>query len=145
MPVDSHPSLFWFPERKLLLTIYVDDLMLSGPRANHASFWDALRKQVDIEDPEPLDRFLGRYHEFSSFTPGHNLDVADLSEPTVKVYIVIDDNEVFDYVAEVGTSPDSLRIAASGGVCGLVVSCNTINNASRGGIKHVGESALIPV
>ena len=38
--------------------------MLSGPAANHADFWTSLRKKVETEDPEPLDRFLGRNHEF---------------------------------------------------------------------------------
>ena len=60
--VDNHPSTFWFPETKLLLTVYVDDLLLSGPEAHHASFWAKLREHVDIEDPEALDRFLGRSH-----------------------------------------------------------------------------------
>ena len=48
-----------------MLTIYVDDLMLSGPEAAHDSFWEILSKDVHLEDPEPLDRFLGRHHEFS--------------------------------------------------------------------------------
>ena len=70
--------------------------MLSGPRANHADFWSALRKQVDLEDPEPLDRFLGRYHEFSSFTPGDKLDVAKSFIPTVA-----EDNDDIIYDTEV--------------------------------------------
>ena len=60
--VENHPSTFWFSELKLLLTVYVDDLLLSGPEANHAKLWGQLRQKVDIEDPEPLDRFLGRSH-----------------------------------------------------------------------------------
>ena len=49
----------------MLLTVYVDDLMLSGPTANHDTFWQIIRKKVDMENPEPLDRFLGRHHEYS--------------------------------------------------------------------------------
>ena len=60
---DSHPSTFWFEDRKLLLTIYVDDLMLSGPTENHERFWRELGKDVFIEPPEDLDRFLGRHHD----------------------------------------------------------------------------------
>ena len=62
---DSHPSTFWFADLKLLMTIYVDDLMLSGPAGNHDNFWERLGKDVSIEPPEELDRFLGRHHEKS--------------------------------------------------------------------------------
>ena len=64
-PVPNHPSTFWIPESKLLLTVYVDDLLLSGPSEAHDAFWHKLRHgpiPVNIEDPEPLDRFLGRTH-----------------------------------------------------------------------------------
>ena len=47
-----------------MLTIYVDDLMLSGPEDAHDSFWKLLSEDVHLEDPEPLDRFLGRHHEY---------------------------------------------------------------------------------
>ena len=59
-----HPSSFFFPETRLLLTIYVDDLLLSGPTGADEKVWSALRSYpIEIEDPEPLSRFLGRHHE----------------------------------------------------------------------------------
>ena len=61
-PVQNHPSTFWFPESRLLLSVYVDDLLLSGPSDKHESFWAELRKLIRLGDPEPLDRFLGRNH-----------------------------------------------------------------------------------
>ena len=42
---------------KLLLTIYVDDLLLSGPEKNHYPFWRTLEKDVEIEPEEDLDSF----------------------------------------------------------------------------------------
>ena len=60
--IGGHPSSCWFVNSKLLLTVYVDDLLLSGPVREHAPFWGCLRQVIDIEDPEPLDRFLGRTH-----------------------------------------------------------------------------------
>ena len=48
-----------------MLTIYVDDLMVSGPEDAHDKFWEELSKDVHIEPPEPLDRFLGRHHVIS--------------------------------------------------------------------------------
>ena len=65
VPIHNHPSSFWFEDRKLLLTVYVDDLLLSGPEDQHAPFWRDLREGGDsivLEDPEPLGRFLGRSH-----------------------------------------------------------------------------------
>eukprot|EP00439_Symbiodinium_sp_Y106_P039865 s7759_g4.t2 len=58
----EYPGNFWFPESKLLLSTYVDDLTLSGPQEEHQPFWDALCKVVDVEPPEPVYRILGRNH-----------------------------------------------------------------------------------
>ena len=63
--VPDHPSLFWFPSTRLLLTVYVDDLLLSGPSESHAQFWEEIKKHVDIDSVGPLDRFLGRNHVLS--------------------------------------------------------------------------------
>ena len=51
-----------FPETKLLLSTYVDDLTLSGPQEEHQRFWDRLTALVDVEPPEPVFRVLGRNH-----------------------------------------------------------------------------------
>ena len=62
--VTNHRSSFWFPAYKLLLTVYVDDLLLSGPIGNHASIWKALKEHpIKIDEPEVLSRFLGRTHD----------------------------------------------------------------------------------
>ena len=74
-----------------MLTIYVDDLMISGPAEAHEEFWAELAKDVHIEAPEPLDRFLGRHHVISecdapekniidSFRPSAILEDADGEE-----------------------------------------------------------------
>ncbi len=60
--VPDHPSTFWFPTERLLMNVYVDDLLLSGPEEHHDAFWAKLRKSISLDDPEPLDRFLGRRH-----------------------------------------------------------------------------------
>ena len=60
--VSGHNSTFWFPRERQLLTVYVDDLLLSGPAASQLAVWKRLRGHVDTEDPEPVDRFLGRTH-----------------------------------------------------------------------------------
>ena len=60
--VEGHPSSFWFQKERLLLTVYVDDLLLSGPTPHHKEFWTALGKKIEIDPPEQLSRFLGRAH-----------------------------------------------------------------------------------
>ena len=86
--VDAHPSSYWIPKSKLLLTVYVDDLMLSGPEGEHAGFWSELEKHVDIEDVTGLDRFLGRHHELVevSSVRGVRYDMSAYAEQSVELY-----------------------------------------------------------
>jgi len=63
--VEGHQSAFWFPKTRLLLTVYVDDLLLAGPSTEHDKLWHTLRHgshPINLEDAEPLDKFLGRQH-----------------------------------------------------------------------------------
>ena len=56
-----------------MLTVYVDDLLCSAPAPNHVKFWEMLTDPniggITIDDPEPLDRFLGRKHVVLRSTP----------------------------------------------------------------------------
>ena len=61
-PIKDHPSCFWFSDLKLLLIVYVDDLLLSGPAEHHEKFWAELSGKVNLEPAEDLDRYLGRHH-----------------------------------------------------------------------------------
>ena len=83
-PVYTHPLTFWFESTKLLLTVYVDDLMLAGPEAEHEGFWTRLLENVKLEDPEPLTRFLGRHHEFQEIS-APEVDIRDYFVPEEKV------------------------------------------------------------
>ncbi len=60
--------------------MYVDDLLLSGPISRHQALWEKLRSKVNFEDPEALDRFLGRYHHISSTKP-YALDIVRSFDP----------------------------------------------------------------
>ena len=57
--VPEYPGNFFFPDTKLLLSTYVDDLTLAGPTDQHDAFWAKLTSVVDIEPPEPIYRILG--------------------------------------------------------------------------------------
>jgi hypothetical protein len=63
--VPGQPSSFWFKKEHLLLTVYVDDFLLSGPEEQHDQLWEKLAKDIDLEDFGGLGRFLGRHHEIA--------------------------------------------------------------------------------
>ena len=60
--LEGQPSCFHFPSLSLALSVYVDDLALSGPKKNNAQFWSTLRKHVRLEDPAELSKVLCRNH-----------------------------------------------------------------------------------
>ena len=98
--VTEYPGNFFFPDTKLLLSTYVDDLTLAGPADQHDAFWNKLTSVVDIEPPEPIYRILGRNHVVTplSKTEGHEkcaafqaqdgmvFDMADYAQQTVDLY-----------------------------------------------------------
>ena len=68
-PIENHPSSFWFADLKILLTVYVDDLLASGPTENLPTLWDKLANcefPIHLGEPEEVNRFLGRNHVFES-------------------------------------------------------------------------------
>ena len=82
--MDQLPSCYFFPKLQLALSVYVDDLTLSGPVANHTTFWNALRKRVQLEDPAPLSKVLGRGHV--QHGDGLALHSADFAKQCVSLF-----------------------------------------------------------
>ena len=78
------PSCFYFPSLRLALSVYVDALTLSGPNANHSKFWEVLRKVVQLEDPAPLSKVLGRGH--IKHDGGLALHPTDFARQCVKLF-----------------------------------------------------------
>ena len=62
-PIPEWRSCFWHDELKLMLTVYVDDFKLSGPKENLAEGWRRIRSGITTDDPHPLGLYLGCYHE----------------------------------------------------------------------------------
>ena len=56
--VTNGPSLYFHPDLKLLLVIYVDDLKMAGPTANLPKGWKMLRQELRLEDETPLGLYL---------------------------------------------------------------------------------------
>ena len=44
------------------MVVYFDDLLMTGPIKTQPKVWEKSREIVNTEDPESLDRFLGRAH-----------------------------------------------------------------------------------
>ena len=42
---------------------------LSGPAEAHEQFWTSLAKDVNLDPPEPLERYLGRHHHVKECAP----------------------------------------------------------------------------
>jgi len=87
-PVPDHPSSFFFPDSKLLLTVYVDDLLLSGPEKEHDKLWKLLSTKVNLDEPEPLGRFLGRHHDCTKSKNGGSIEfnMEDYCLDAVRLY-----------------------------------------------------------
>ena len=62
----------------------MDALALSGPNANHSKFWEVLRKVVQLEDPAPLSKVLGRGH--IKHDGGLALHPTDFTRQCVKLF-----------------------------------------------------------
>ena len=56
------PRNLLIPKSGLLVTLYVDDVLVSGPQENHVKFWKELGKHLKFEEPQQVNRVLGRNH-----------------------------------------------------------------------------------
>ena len=60
--LEQQPSCYYFEKFGLAMSVYVDDLTVSGPTQNHNKFWQMLRESIQLDDPAPLTKVLGRNH-----------------------------------------------------------------------------------
>ena len=44
LPVEGHPSVFYCPHSKLLVVVYVDDVLVAGPEQHQEQFWKVFKK-----------------------------------------------------------------------------------------------------
>ena len=56
---DERPSLYFHPEMRLLLVIYVDDLKMAGPKEQLPIGWAMLRQELRLEEETQLGLYLG--------------------------------------------------------------------------------------
>ena len=65
--------MYWNDKLKLLLSVYVDDYKMSGPKSTLANGWKLLRSGIDTEDPGPLSRYIGCDHEIKELPDGREI------------------------------------------------------------------------
>ena len=86
---DNDNQSNWTFPNGLLLTLYVDDILLSGPSHLHEPFWQKLSGYLDIEDPADVDRCLGRKHNVHRTEEGTEMefDMVDFVRQSCDFYV----------------------------------------------------------
>ena len=63
---DQWPCCYWHAEKKLFLIVYVDDMLLAGPKCHMAETWEQLSRNISLSSPPGTDdtthAFLGCTH-----------------------------------------------------------------------------------
>ena len=85
---DTFQSTYFMKDTGLLLTLYVDDMILSGPENQCKLFWDKVKQHTEVENPAPVDRILGRNHKVNRNQNGTTMQfsMSDFAENACKAY-----------------------------------------------------------
>ena len=64
-------------------------MIVSGPSAQHKSFWDKMKTMLNIEDPTPVSRVLGREHLVNRSLKETSVEyhMSDFAEPACETYL----------------------------------------------------------
>ena len=110
--VPEWQSCYWHPQHKTYLVVYVDDFLISGPKAGVKKCWEMIRKPtrnhpgIDMDDPQTVSRCLGcdsvrmitegqtsvkcdpkvfhTVHAFIRLTPNYNIWNLRLENPVIQ-------------------------------------------------------------
>jgi hypothetical protein len=138
--VDGHSSTFFFSDSSLLLTVYVDDFILSGPCEKHEPFWTALSAKVNLEAITGLERFLGRYHELVSLggKPGIAFAMTDYVKSACELYESLPGAKALKaaptpFVPDGGLLPDDDNVKGelSDNACKMLMKCLWVARLAR--------------
>ena len=82
--VDGHPSVFMCPRTKLLVVVYVDDILVAGPEKDQDVFWKRLKCKLELDEVEDLSQFIGRYHHVDGNSC--TFDMSDYAQQALELY-----------------------------------------------------------
>ena len=109
------PSVHFHHNLRLLLTVYVDDVKLSGPEGHLDAGWKLIAERIEIEPPSEFGLYLGCDHKrFTETTPdGHNItvmeyDMSDFLRQCVSKY-----RELADFAGEFPPAPTPFLSASA--------------------------------
>ena len=74
--------MFYHPELKLLLVVYVDDFKMSGPKDNMSKGWSLIASKLDMDTPGEVNRYLGCDHRVS-----YNVKLSVKDQPRKKFFV----------------------------------------------------------
>ena len=95
MPAKSWNSCFWNEKLKLLVTVYVDDLKMSGPSEALDAGWNLIRSKIAIGDVSPASLYLGCIHtKFEMNVNGTDISVMEYNMELYLKQIVEDYEEL---------------------------------------------------
>ena len=63
-PVPNWPSVYYNAEIDVLIVVYVDDIVASGPEVEVRKALAKINEKVQMDPPEVLKKYLGCYHTF---------------------------------------------------------------------------------
>jgi len=55
---EGWPSVFFHPQLKLLLVVYVDDFKMSGPKESMSKGWELVGSRIDMGVPTDIGRYI---------------------------------------------------------------------------------------
>jgi hypothetical protein len=85
--LEANSQVFRCSKTGAVVTVYVDDIMVSCRLDAEAGVWDRISKAIDIEPYAVIDRFLGcRYHENSANKTEMVSDMRDFAVSLVERY-----------------------------------------------------------
>ena len=87
--VPNWPSVFFNPQTKLMLVVYVDDFLMSGPEEFHEQAWKDINNVIKLDNPRPLDRFLGCQHVITKTETGSDcrFEMLGYLEQSISMYL----------------------------------------------------------
>ena len=93
--IDGWPSVYVRELNKkdrIIICVYVDDLVILGPKAMYPVL-EALRKEIEMDDPHPLNKYLGCFHHFLETTVNGEkmmtiqFDMADYFKSACEIFV----------------------------------------------------------
>ena len=103
----------------LLMTLYVDDMVWSGPRQVER-LWTKIEEHLEIDPPTAADRILGRKHVYDH-SDHHLYDMVDFCRSSCNLYVELSKRALTE--ASTPFAPDGASVSADWDEKGALSTC----------------------